>query len=444
MDDFRARARWRDAGFWNHFGHGERDEARRQENNDEKGAGQETQRTVCKDDEFVCRGANPRTGIVSPFIFGEGSGNVWQDLERPAEKTDQRRAEDQLRCGQLANMPLIRTTQKINGEPSCTKSSEALQHTKLFSHIKSRPTSIRDEQIQEYQGNLADVYRSKAQNAAGMRTLIANLTPPPTELRRIRRKKVGSGQVSKVGSTNSELCENLRQDSAKKVPTNDVKASGSSTIVSVEPWTAPLTVQADQLHGSLENYVNSRNTIAASAVSNAKSAVSSKYIAHLHFLRPTHSASQTTSYRRSRQILAKPPRKTDSRDNRHNISNTSTADTSCKPWKSEQRPQVYRKFGTTSIPTVDFHESQLEGEGKCLLSLAPQGNASITKQSTRDGRIDPKFQHFNHQERSIPILGREKAKVPAVRPVSKAKPINKLAGLIVLLAPMSPMCRSAD
>ena len=418
MDDFRARARWRDAGFWNHFGHGERDEARRQAHKDEKAAGQETKKTVCQDDEFVFRGANPRTGIVSPFIFGEGSGNVWQDLERPAEETGQNRVEDGIRCGVVANAPFIPIMQSFDGEPSCTKPSKAWQHTKVFSHSNSKPTSMRDEKIQENQDKLADACRSKARNAAGMKTIIASLTPPPNALQHIRRKKVGSGQISKGGSTNSKTCENVR-DSAKKVSTIDVSALGPSTISSIEPRTASLTPQADRLNGNRENFVTIRNTIVASAAANASSAVSSNHVAHLQFLQPTHGASQPTSYRRSGQLSANPPRSIDSRDNQRNIGNASTVDNSCNPLQSEQRPQVYRKFGTMSIPTVDGHESELENECKYLLSLASQGNESIAQQSKRMG-IDPTFQGFNRQECAMPSLERKKVKVPTVRYVSRA------------------------
>lgn len=424
MDDIRARARWRDAGFWNHFGHGERDEARIQEDKDTKGAGQETKTSVCKDDEFVYRGANPRTGIVSPFIFGEGSGNDWQGLETPAEKTGHSLVEDDLKWGQVANVPLIPITQSFDREPSCTKSSKFLHHNKTFGHLNSKSTPMRDEKIKEYQDNLAAVCQSKTQNAAGM-IKIASPTPSPTEPQRIRRKKVGSGQVQKVGSIYSETCENLRQASSKKVSMNDIGAFETSIVSSIEAGTAPFTALADHPNGNIENPAVVRDTVTASAASKSKPAVSSKYIASLHFLQPTHRASMTTSYRRSAQLLATQPGSTNPRDKRRNIGTASTADTSYKPGKSEQRPQAYRKFGTTSIPTVDFDEPELEDEGQYFLSIAPQRNASIIKQSMGVGRIDPNLQnHLNYQGCAMPSFGREFAKVPAIRPVSKAKPIN--------------------
>ena len=205
MDNFRTRGRWRDAGFWHHFGDGERDDARRQADTVEK---EETKKIMCQDDEFVYRGANPRTGIVSPFVFGERTGNIWQDLEKPAGNTGQDRVEDGLRYRRVANVPLVSVTQ-----PTVSR------------YINSKPTSIRDEKKQENPSNLADV--PKAQDEVGMRTPITNLTPPPTKLQHIRRKKVGSGQIPKGASTNSESCETL-QDSAMKVSTNDVSAFGTS------------------------------------------------------------------------------------------------------------------------------------------------------------------------------------------------------------------------
>lgn len=438
MEDFRARVRWRDAGFWNHFGHGEPDEARGQEDKDEKRAGQETKRTVCKDDEFVSRGANPRTGIVSPFIFGEWSGNDWQGLGIPAEKTERGVTNgrgwgwggDGFSCGRVENVPLIPTTQGFDGGPSCAKSSKRLQHIKISSRVNSKPTQMRDEKIQEYQNNLADVCRSKTQNAARMQTSIlsvptqwkpAGLTTQPTDLQHVRRKKVASGHVKNGGLTNAETSKNVRQYLSEGVAMNDISAFRTSTVRSTEAGT-PFTTPADHLNDDLENPATSRDTVVASAASKTDSAASGNYIARLHFLQPTHVASLTTSYRRPTQILAIQPRGVDIRDNRRNIGSASTIDTTCQPWNSEQRPQVYRKFGTTSIPTVDFHESELEDERQCFLSLAPQGNASITNQSMRVSRVEPSLQNHNiYQGCAIPNLGRKKANVQPERPVSKAE-----------------------
>ena len=378
---------------------------------------------MCKDDEFVYRGANPRTGIVSPFIFGEGSGNVWQDLEIPTEKTGWIRVEDSLECSQVANTPMIRITQSSDGEPSCMKSSKGLQHTEAFSHVNLNSTSTRDEKTQEYQGNLANVYQSKTQNTAGMRTSNASVIPPTTKLQHIRRKKIGSGPIQKDGSTITKKCENS-QDSSKKISINDISAFEASPVSSVEAGAAPFTALADHLNGNLENPATFQDTFIASAASKKNSAISGKYIACLHFLQPPHSTSLTTSYRRAPQVSAIQPRSTDSRDNRQKIGSASTNDTSCTTCKSEQRPQVYRKFATASIPTVDFHKSESENEGQYFLSLAAKGDASITNQSMRVDKIDPNLQnHFNSQRCDMLKLARGKANIPSVGSVSKANVI---------------------
>lgn len=401
MDNFRTRGRWRDAGFWHHFGHGERDDARSQEDTIEK---EETNKIVCQDDEFVYRGANPRTGIVSPFVFGEGTGNLWQDLGKPAGKTGQDRVKDGLGYRRVANVPLIPTTQPT-----------------VFRYINSNPKSTRDEKIQENPSNLTDV--TKAQDEVGMRTPITNLPPPPTELQHIRRKKVGSGQVPKGASTNSRSCENL-QDSAtkvsKKVSTSDMSVFGTSIISSVERRSGPLMAEADHVNGDLNKAATIPNSITASAASNANSAVSKKYITRLHFLQSALNASQPISYHRSGQYLAKSPRSINPGGNRRNSDNASSADNLCKPWKPEQRPQVYRKFGTTSVPTVESYESELEEGYKYILSLATQEIESITEKSTKLDRINANLQPFNREQCYMPKLGRERAKVSATRSVSKA------------------------
>lgn len=418
MDDFGARTRWRDAGFWNHLEHNERDEAKRQEDKDEKEAGQKNERKVSEDDELVCRGANPRTGVVSPFIFGEGSGKDWHNLEISARKADQTWVDNSLECRQVANVSLIPITQNFDREPSCAKSSEVFPHTKIWGRLNSEATSTREEKIQEYQGNLTDVCRSKTQNAVRL-TPITSLNPPPTK-QHIHRKKVGSGRVQKEGSKTSDLCKSL-QDSSKEVSMTDISVFGRSTVSSIESGTAPFKALMGQPNGNLEHPATIRGNSIATRASKTNPAVSGKCIARLHFLQPTHGVSLTTPYRHSAQILAIEPRSIDSRE-RQNIGSTSTGDTSCKPWKLEQRPQVCRKFGTTSIPTLDFHEPELEDESRYFLSLTPQRNAWITKQRIGADRIDSNLRnHVSYQGCAMSSQGREEAKVPGVRPVSKAK-----------------------
>lgn len=438
MDEFRARMRRRDAGVWNHFGHDEQDEARGEEGKGEKGAGQGTTRTMCKDDEFVYRGANPRTGIVSPFVFGEGNGNDWPCLNVPEAKTEKGGPtghswrENGLGWGLVENASLISTTQSFDGRSSCTKSDKTIQHTKMSGRVNPKPIHMTDEKIQEYQGDMADLCRARRQNAADMHAPFlsvptqwkpASPTPLRTEMQHIRRKKVGSGQVQDGGLTSPETIKEVGQDSSLKGSTDDITACRTSIVSSTEARRAPLTLPPDHmihLNCDQESSAISRDTVIASTASKTGSVVPGKYTPCLHFLQPSHAASLGTSYRRPAQFLAIQPRDIEISDSRRNMGSASSAGTSGQPWKSEQRPQVYRKFGTTSIPTMDFHESELENERQYFLSLAPQGNASIIDQSMVMDSAEQNLEKYNpYQGCPMPNLGRNNVKAQRERPVSR-------------------------
>lgn len=439
MKEFRAHMRRRDAGVWNHFGYDEQDAAREEEGKNEKGAGQGTTRTMCKDDEFLYRGANPRTGIVSPFIFGEGSGNDWQTLNVPEAKVEKggptgyNWGENGLAWGLMENTSLISTTQTFDGGSSCMMLDKTIQHTETSGSVNSKPPHVTDAKIQEYQGDMADPCRARRQNTASMHAPFlsvptqwkpASPTELGTELQHIRRKKVGSGQVQDGGLTRAKTIKEVGQDLSLKGSIIDITACRTSSVSSTKTKRAPLTLPPDHmihLGCDHESPATGGDTVVASTASKTGSVVPSKYTPCLHFLPLSHAARLGTSYRRPAQFLAIQPRDTEISDSRQNISSASSAGMSSQTWKSEQRPKVYRKFGTTSIPTMDFHESVLENEHQCFLSRAPQGNVSIIDQSMMMNGAEQKLQMYNsYQGYSMPNLGRKNLIAQRERPVSRA------------------------
>ena len=75
-DDFCTRTHRRHIEAFDRGRQERRDDAKRQrEENEKRERRGRRMRTVSKDDELIERGANPRTGLVSPFVLSDGSGD---------------------------------------------------------------------------------------------------------------------------------------------------------------------------------------------------------------------------------------------------------------------------------------------------------------------------------------------------------------------------------
>ena len=460
MDELRERIRRREAGFWNHFGQDERDGPRAQEDMYENGAGPRPMGTMCEDDEFVFRGANPRTGIVSPFVFGEGSANLWQglaasrDMPERGETSGRSWREIGLGWGLMNHVPLSSSTQRIDDESSCTKPSKRLEHMETSGRVESRISHANEDKMQAYRSDLTDLCQSRAENHTAIRTPIlspsaqrepASPAVLPRDSQRIHRKKVGSGHVQNDGLTNAEPIKEIGQDSLPKASATDTSAYKRSTFGSFRAGKGHLNDPPHrmiQLDGNLRDRATNPATVIASGTSKTESAGSGKYFPRMQFLPPTHIGSLTASYRRPTQFLTMQPRDTEIRDDQRNEGGKSATCTSGQSWKSEQRPQVYRKFGTTSIPRVDFHDPDLEDERQTFLLLARQGSACVTHQDMRVYKAQPGSQnHKKFQECAMP---RTIVKTQSEELVSKTKITNSRLGLLEHLALLSPMRSSAD
>lgn len=434
MDELRARIQQRDAGGWNHVGDDEQDEAAGQAGKSENGVRLRTAGTICKDDEFMFRGANPRTGIVSPFVFGEGSVNVlWQEMamtevENYGRETTGRCIQGNKLGWNLANDdPLRSTMQRLGGGSSCVKPSVKKEHAEMSRCVRPKSSRMMKEKTQEYQSGSTYICRSRAQNIAANRSPIVSATRQmpvspailPTELQHIRRKKVGNGHIRKVSPINKEVGQ---------YPS----LGASATIISGRETSSFRSIEAGNAHrnhllhrmipfdGELQESAANRIIVTATAPSKTGSEDCGKYIQRLQLRQPSHVGRLTTSYRRPSQLLVIQPTDTQNEGEERNMGSTSSSCTLDQPYKSGQRPQVYRKFGTTSIPTMDSHQTDPDKKRQNLIFLAPQSKESILNHAMTACNAPSYFQNHNTHQRNA--MSGTKGKTQSEELVSRIDP----------------------
>jgi hypothetical protein len=421
MDVFRTRGQRRDAGFWTHFGHLRRDEAREQEDEDEREQQREPTGTVCEDDEIVYRGANPRTGIVSPFTFCDGNGNECQELDMLRSTTGSRGTSDENRKERGFGWGLVE-----NPRP---QSPRKLDDTKMSGRLHSRSQQS-DEETQEYRYELGDLFRSETDKtpdiflpilSVGRKQAFVRSTPLATEIRHIPRKEVGSGDVTADGFKNPEKNKLL---GPQEISTNDNQECKQSMISSNDLGITCLPTPSDQvmhLDGRLQNHESIRDIMRASP-SNRDSQALEKYIPGRRLLQLTQVSSLPTSLHPPAPFLAMQQRAIGIRGKRWNTPAPPNDGTWGQTLRAGKRPQVNRKFGTTLIPTMHFHESDLEDERQNLHSIVPQGNVRTTHHSMRTSMGEPTVHtQPTYEEYAIRSLGKTKLEAKREIQVRKVK-----------------------
>lgn len=452
MDEFRVCMPRRDARFWNHFGQ----EGRAEEAGEEKeyevqnGEQQRTTRTICRDDEFVHRGANPRTGIVSPFIFGEGGGEDCRSPDMLRKRTDGGRAkgeswiEDIPQCGLVESGPLSSTAHTFDDGSTYRKRPRKMKNSQIPSHENMRLPEMTNEEALKYRGELRSLCGSDPNTAVAMRRPVflnstqwmsASPIPPLTELQHIHRKKVGSGPVQVGGVTNPETIKDVGQDLKQSISKKDDIACKTNVANSIRPGNTSLIVLSDDtshLTDKEEDPATSRENITEAAVTKTEPLALGQYIPRLRFLQKNLDACLSTSYRRPAHLVAVQPRAVEMKENGRDMCGVSDDGDSSQSWISEQRPQVHRRFGAFSIPTAEFYESEWEDERQYFLSIRSHGNVNTTNAGMRVSRAELNLQNHNtYNGWPLPSFGSTNVKSQSERHVSKTALTNQRGKLTV-------------
>ena len=221
---------------------------------------QDKMRTVSKDDQLVQRGANPRTGLVSPFIVSDSSednlighdfvkvGKIqWDSQTLPQSRTRSGKWKQQGAGWSLVESPTLSPiAQSINDTLSRKVSVKKLED-KLLVEMPGvdnpEPNNMTDDQVRRYQQSIGRAYKHGGETAmvdpdtlpSPRQSTSDGPSTPPNKLQRIRRKRVGSGPARKEESNDTIPVNSQERFSSAARPRKEqpptVRNTGDSSIV---------------------------------------------------------------------------------------------------------------------------------------------------------------------------------------------------------------------
>ena len=446
-----------------------RDEQRIEIESDWSGAKRGRTRMVSKDDQLVERGANPRTGLVSPFVVSENSEECLGDDYIAVGKVGstgpaQRRTcsgkwkQDSLGWSLVESPVLSPIAQSMSDKMSRTISIKQLEDRLLVEMPgwdNPNPENMTDGEIKKYQERFARAYR-RGGGSLAMLDLDTLLSPrqwtpegpstPPTKMQKIHRKEVGSGVVRKSNSDDTVIINadnraysqpTPRKDTVERekvkiiTPSNTPKGSSfescadiSDAMRNTDPFlgrgsrmTCNQTASAAQSHMNTEQahqcLQNESKSSPSSALSDPPPAspILSHYLPRLQFLHPSHFANlETSSYRRPTQVF--PARLRSLGPQRQAVGDVGTT-TSTKGPRLEQRPEMHRQKGNRVVPKANLLSPECE---------TPIGGYRQSS-TPRDKQYYPNTTPVNILHTSGSVTGRSQA----IGPTEKINPARDSA-----------------
>ena len=359
-------------------------------------------RTVSRDDQLVERGANPRTGLVSPFAVSDESedrisGNyiavdkVGSSGPSPERRTHSGKWRQDSLGWSLVESPLSSPiSQNMSDKMSRTISVKQLEDrplAQISGMDDSDPKTMTDEQIQTYQAGIARAYKCGGERAAmpDPATLPSprHWTPeghgtPPTKLQKPRRKEVGSGVVDRYNSSDTVIMNannrassllTSRKDVMKPqnlkafAPSNTPKGSSFESCIDISNALKSTDHFLDR--GSRLRTYQSRqnesepNPSTTLSIPPTGSQTLSEYLPRLEILHPSHFAKpDSSSYRRPKPRVPGQHRRTV-----EDACIFTTASKKGQMWG--QRPKMKRQDGNDIVPRVHYlfpgYEKPLHG-----------------------------------------------------------------------------------
>ena len=219
------------------------------------GVRQGTMRTVSRDDQLVERGANPRTGLVSPFFVSDNGEHCLEgdyiavaktgSTDSPSKKRacSGRWTQDSLGWSLVESPLLSPIAQSMSDKMSRKVSTKQFQDQLLVDRPGADnldPKTMTDKQIKQYQEGIARAYKREGGSIAmlGPDTCPSprQWTPvgpstPPTKLRKIRRKEVGSGVVRDRKSGDTAIMNAGIRTSSISTPSKDIMKRHKVSII---------------------------------------------------------------------------------------------------------------------------------------------------------------------------------------------------------------------
>ena len=416
-------------------------------------------RTVSRDDELVERGANPRTGLVSPFIVsdnsekGLGSDYIAVGGVGPAGRTRSGKWKQDSLGWSLVESPLLSPiAQSMSNMTSRAVSTKYLGDRLLIEMLSAQnpdPKNMTDEQIRKYQHGITRAYKHEG----GISRLDPDALPsprqwtsggpstPPTKLHKIQRKEVGSGLVRKRNSDNTVIINGNplasalpmpRKETTKRhkvritAPSNTPRGSSiescrniNNTMREIDTFLgrgsrdACTRTASARFEPHLNNWQAPRSCLKESEESPSStlsdplptSQILTQHLPRLHFLHPSHFANiEASSYRRPTQLL---PARLSRQQLRavEDVCTTTFTTTSTKGPMRDQRPNRQRRWNDI-VPRMKYpppgHQKPLDGH--------QQAN------TIRDGQHHPSGSPVDTLKVSSFVAGRSEAIGPTETP----------------------------
>ena len=381
----------------------------------QEGASKGKMRTVSKEDRLVQRGANPRTGLVSPFVVSDSSDeNLSRDYinldktqlhNRPLPKDRSRSGKwrQQGAGWSLVESPLLSPIAQSIADPLSRKVSVQKLEDKLLVQMPGvdnpEPNNMTDDQVRKYQEGVARAYKHGGSTAMIDPYTLPSPRPstpdgpstPPHKLQRIQRKLVGSGPIRKENSSDTVVVGVQQRVSSApavwqdhpeapinrdEIKSNTVKAasvekgSEARTVITGEPFLdrlkrpessqmrsvtqtpSPLPAPQQEAHSGQRKESVSR--IATECVDPRASPTLSQYLPPLTLLHPSHFANLGTStYRRPAHLL---PERLRPQEQQKQIMEdaciTTITSTLNQKQQSQQRPNMRRQDESFVLPKL--------------------------------------------------------------------------------------------
>ena len=202
-------------------------------------------RTVSRDDQLVQRGANPRTGLVSPFVVSNSSeDSLAQDCVNLCKAQgdgwllpkDRARSEQWKQQGggwRLVESPSLSPIAQSINDPLSRKVSVKQPEDKLLFEMPGveiqAPENMTDQQIKRYQEDIAHAYRHGGTAAMLNPSTLPSprqSTPdgpstPPNKLQRMKRKVTWGGPGRKAEFSNNIIISEQKRVSTTSVQRED-------------------------------------------------------------------------------------------------------------------------------------------------------------------------------------------------------------------------------
>ena len=447
------------------------DEERIKSGSNWSGVRRERMRTVSRDDQLVERGANPRTGLVSPFIVSDDSeerrrGDYITVSEGGLADPSPRRTrsgkwkQDSLGWSLVESPLLSPIAQSMSDKMSRTASIKQLEDRLLVEMPgvdNPEPDNMTDEQIKKYQEGIALAYRRGGGSLAMLdpdtlpsprKRTAEGTSTPSTKMHKIQRKEVGSGVVRQSNSCDTVIINGNNQAPPLSTPRKNIMKRQEVRIFTPSNTPRGSSFESgaaiSNINGKTDSFLGpgSRKTCSQTASatqtqsylntgpahqclqSDLKSSPSpapsdppttfpalDRYLPRLHIPHPSHFANlKTSSYRRPTQLLRTRLSPPGQKSAVEDACTTTFTTTSKKGPKREQRPKFQRQEGKNVVPRVNH--------------LSPGHKMPL------DGTITPRAKPLHPSAATVDTLhtldlvtGRSRA----IAPTEKANPAKDLA-----------------